>query len=113
MLLNQAVIAGLGNIYVDEALFRAGVHPLARRLKAPRLWKLHAAILEVLHEAIEAGGSSISDYVDAEGRRGSFQERHRVYGREGEPCVTCGAAVKRIVVGQRGTHYCPRCQRRA
>jgi formamidopyrimidine-DNA glycosylase len=113
MLLNQAVLAGLGNIYVDEALFRCGVHPLARGVSRPRLRKLHAAIVEVLSEAIEAGGSSISDYVDAEGRRGSFQDRHRVYGREGEPCVICGAAVRRIVVGQRGTHYCPKCQRRA
>jgi formamidopyrimidine-DNA glycosylase len=112
LLLNQAVIAGLGNIYVDEALFRAGVHPLARGVSRPRLKRLHAAVLEVLSEAIEAGGSSISNYVDAEGRRGSFQERHRVYGRAGEPCVICGAVVRRIVVGQRGTHYCPRCQRR-
>jgi formamidopyrimidine-DNA glycosylase len=65
----------------------------------------------VLAEALAAGGSSISDYVDAEGRRGSFQMSHRVYGREGEPCLACGTAIRRIVVGQRGTHFCPHCQR--
>lgn len=112
-LLNQSVVAGLGNIYVDEALFRAGIHPLARvaGLGAGRLRRLHGAVQAVLGEALAAGGSSISDYVDAEGQRGGFQERHAVYGREGMPCVRCGAPVRRMVVGQRGTHYCPRCQR--
>lgn len=114
LLLNQAFVAGLGNIYVDEALFRAGVHPLAaaQRLSRGRALRLHDAIVEVLGEAIAAGGSSISDYADAEGRAGAFQRFHRVYGREGEPCVECGSPVKRMVVGQRGTHYCGRCQRR-
>ena len=111
LLLNQAFLAGLGNIYVDEALFRARVHPLARRLSRGRLERLYQAIEDVLGEAIDAGGSSISNYVDTEGRRGSFQQQHRVYGRAGEPCTACGAAIRRIVVGQRGTHYCPRCQR--
>jgi formamidopyrimidine-DNA glycosylase len=113
LLLNQRVLSGLGNIYVDEALHRARIHPLtsAARLGPVRLKRLHQAVAEVLAEAIAAGGSSISDYVDAEGRRGWFQFSHRVYGREGEPCVACGAPIRRIVVGQRGTHYCPRCQR--
>lgn len=114
LLLNQAFIAGLGNIYVDEALFRARVHPLAQasRVSRPRALGLHAAIVEVLSEAIAAGGSSISDYADAQGRQGGFQRFHRVYGREGEPCPECGTPIRRIVVGQRGTHFCPRCQRR-
>jgi formamidopyrimidine-DNA glycosylase len=114
LLLNQAVLAGLGNIYVDEALFRAGVHPLAPadRLSRPRLQRLRAAIVEVLSEAIAAGGSSISDYADAQGQQGAFQRFHRVYGRQDEPCPECGTAVRRIVVGQRGTHFCPRCQSR-
>ena len=113
LLLNQGVLAGVGNIYCDEALFRAGLHPLAvaARVSRKRLEKLHTALTEVLNEAIEAGGSSISDYVDADGRPGSFQEKHLVYGREGEPCPRCGSPIRRIVVGQRGTHYCAKCQR--
>jgi formamidopyrimidine-DNA glycosylase len=113
LLLNQRVLRGLGNIYVDEALFRAGIHPLAAaaRLGRRRVPRLYGAIQQVLREAIERGGSSISDYVDAQGRRGSFQERHQVYGKAGQPCPRCGAAIRRIVVAQRGTHYCPKCQR--
>jgi len=113
LLLNQQIVAGLGNIYVDEALHRGRIHPLAvaARLSRKRLLNLHRAVAEVLAEALAAGGSSISDYVDAEGRRGSFQMSHRVYGREGEPCLACGTAIRRIVVGQRGTHFCPHCQR--
>jgi formamidopyrimidine-DNA glycosylase len=113
LLLNQAFLRGLGNIYADESLFAARIHPLAQaaRLSAARSHRLHGAILRVLRAALEAGGSSVSDYVDADGRAGSFQVRHCVYGREGEPCVRCGAPIRRIVVGQRGTHYCPRCQR--
>jgi formamidopyrimidine-DNA glycosylase len=114
LLLNQAFLAGLGNIYVDESLFASGIHPLASaaRLSAPRAAKLHQAIRDILTEAIAAGGSSISDYVDAEGRRGWFQVKHRVYGREGEACTVCGTAVKKIVVAQRGTHFCPVCQKK-
>ncbi len=113
LLLNQRFLRGLGNIYVDEALFRAGIHPLAQasRLGPKRVHRLYAAIRETLQEAIATGGSSISDYVDAEGRPGSFQDRHRVYGKEGAPCPVCGAPVRRTVIGQRGTHYCPKCQR--
>jgi len=114
LLLNQGFVRGLGNIYVDEALFRAGIDPraLACNVSVARAVKLHGHIVEVLREAIERGGSSVSDYVDADGQRGGFQEAHRVYGREGEPCVVCGRRVLRIVLGQRGTHYCAFCQRR-
>lgn len=108
LLLNQRVVSGLGNIYVDEALYRARLHPLS---PPSNLARLHRAIVDVLTEAIDAGGSSISDYVDAEGRSGGFQQRHQVYGRAGEACLRCGRAIERIVVAQRGTHFCPRCQR--
>jgi formamidopyrimidine-DNA glycosylase len=113
LLLNQSFLAGLGNIYADESLFAAGIHPLASaaKLSGPRATKLHQAIREILTAAIEAGGSSISDYVDAEGRKGWFQVSHRVYGREGEPCVNCATAIRRIVVAQRSSHFCPRCQK--
>ncbi|HEU0120321.1 MAG TPA: bifunctional DNA-formamidopyrimidine glycosylase/DNA-(apurinic or apyrimidinic site) lyase [Bryobacteraceae bacterium] len=113
VLLNQAFVRGLGNIYVDEALFRAGIHPGAEAaaLTRKRGTGLHRAIVEVLEEAISSGGSSISDYVDTEGRRGSFQDRHKVYGRGGEACVVCGSEIARVVLAQRGTHFCPRCQK--
>ncbi len=113
LLLDQRILAGLGNIYVDEALFAARIHPLARaaRLSGRRAGELHYAIVDVLTRAIAAGGSSISDYVDPSGQRGAYQLEHRVYGLAGEPCRVCGHAIRRIVIGQRGTHYCPRCQR--
>jgi formamidopyrimidine-DNA glycosylase len=111
LLLNQTVLRGIGNIYTDEALFRAGIKPSARNISRPRAERLLASIKEVLEEAILHRGSSVSDYVDTEGRRGSFQDRHRVYGREGLPCPNCGTPIKRTVIAQRGTHYCPRCQR--
>jgi formamidopyrimidine-DNA glycosylase len=114
LLLNQNFLRGMGNIYTDEALHRAGVHPraLASRLTRERAARLHHAIQEVLLESIETGGSSVSDYVDSEGRRGSFQLRHRVYGREGKPCLACASPIRRILVAQRGTHFCPKCQKR-
>ncbi len=114
LLLDQRFLRGLGNIYADEALFRAGIHPLAMasRLGGSRPQRLFDAIRAVLTEAIAAGGSSISDYVDAEGRRGFFQISHRVYQRTGEPCVTCGTPIRRVLVAQRSSHFCPRCQRR-
>ena len=114
LLLNQRFLAGLGNIYVDEALFASGIHPLAiaARVSEARAAKLYQAIRDVLTVAIQHRGSSISDYVDADGQRGNFQVLHRAYGREGEPCLTCGGAIRKIVVGQRGTHFCPKCQRR-
>jgi formamidopyrimidine-DNA glycosylase len=113
LLLDQSFLAGLGNIYVDEALFRARIHPksTASHVGPARVRALHGAIVELLTAAIAMKGSSISDYVDADGKRGGFQEMHQVYGKEGEPCVRCGARIKRIVVGQRGTHFCPKCQR--
>ena len=111
VLLNQNVFSGIGNIYADEALFRAGIKPTARNISRPRAQKLLAAVDEVLREAIEYRGSSVSDYVDTEGRRGSFQQRHRVYARENLPCVICGTPIRKIVVAGRGTHYCPKCQR--
>jgi formamidopyrimidine-DNA glycosylase len=113
VLLNQSVVRGVGNIYADEALFRAGVHPkrLASSLGADRVERIYRAMREVLAEAIESRGSSVSNYVDAEGHRGGFQNAHRVYQRTGEACVNCDASIKRIIVGQRSTHYCPKCQR--
>ncbi len=114
LLLNQDFLRGIGNIYADEALFRAGIHPtaLAYRLRGDRPRKLYDAIGAVLREAIAAGGSSISDYVDAQGRKGFFQVQHRVYQREGQPCLNCGKAIRRILVAQRSSHYCPACQKR-
>ena len=114
LLLDQSFLRGIGNIYADEALFRAGIHPLASasRLGGARPRRLFDAIRAVLTEAIAAGGSSISDYVDAGGRRGFFQLRHRVYQRAGEPCLECGSRIRRVLVAQRSSHFCPRCQRR-
>jgi formamidopyrimidine-DNA glycosylase len=111
LLLNQTVMRGVGNIYTDEALFRAGIRPGARGLSRARADRLLAAVKEVLEEAILHRGSSVSDYVDTEGRTGTFQLRHLVYGREGLPCCRCATPIKRTVIAQRGTHFCPRCQR--
>jgi len=112
-LLNQKLLHGVGNIYADESLFRAGIRPRRRANSITRAQygKLHAALQQVLKEAIAAGGSSVSDYVDADGEEGFFQLQHRVYGREGEPCLVCKRPIKKIVVAGRGTHYCPRCQK--
>jgi len=112
-LLNQKLLSGVGNIYADEALFRAGIRPRRRAasLTLDQLRKLHAAVQEVLREAIELGGSSISDYVNADGEEGFFQLQHRVYGREGEPCLVCGAPIKRVVIAGRSSHYCSHCQK--
>lgn len=111
-LLDQRVVAGIGNIYADEALHAAGIHPLtpADQLGADDVRRLTLAIKRVLRRAIEAGGSSLRDYVDGEGRRGSFQNRHRVYDRAGEPCRRCKAAIIRIVLGGRSTCFCATCQ---
>lgn len=112
-LLNQSLLHGVGNIYADESLFRAGVRPKrqAGRLTRAELARLHGALLTVLRQAIELGGSSVSDYVDADGVRGFFQLEHRVYGRTGLACKECGQPVQRIVVGGRSTHFCKQCQR--
>jgi formamidopyrimidine-DNA glycosylase len=111
-LLNQTLLAGVGNIYADEGLFRAGIRPRRRagQLTRVELEKLRGALREVLEHAIRLGGSSVSDYVDADGVRGFFQLEHCVYQRTGEPCRTCGNAIKRIVVAGRSTHYCAHCQ---
>jgi formamidopyrimidine-DNA glycosylase len=112
-LLNQSILHGVGNIYADESLFRAGIRPRrqAGRLTRAELARLHAALQQVLAQAIQMGGSSVSDYVDADGVRGFFQLEHMVYGRAGEPCKTCATPLKKIIVGGRTTVYCPHCQR--
>jgi formamidopyrimidine-DNA glycosylase len=112
-LLNQKLLHGVGNIYADESLFRAGIRPtrIAGRLSRERLFLLHAALQEVLKNAIKLGGSSVSDYVDADGVRGFFQLEHKVYMRGGEPCLICGTPIRRIILAGRGTHYCPHCQK--
>jgi formamidopyrimidine-DNA glycosylase len=112
-LLNQKLLSGVGNIYADESLFRAGVRPRRRAASLTRneLPRLYATIQEVLKEAIALGGSSVSDYVDADGEEGFYQLQHRVYGREGEPCMVCKTPIKRVVIAGRSSHYCPRCQK--
>jgi formamidopyrimidine-DNA glycosylase len=112
-LLNQSLLHGVGNIYADESLFRAGIRPTrpAGKLTKVELERLRVALKEVLKRAIKLGGSSVSDYVDAEGMRGYFQIEHKVYGRAGEECRVCGAALKKLVVGGRTTVYCARCQK--
>ncbi|MFC3675166.1 bifunctional DNA-formamidopyrimidine glycosylase/DNA-(apurinic or apyrimidinic site) lyase [Ferrovibrio xuzhouensis] len=112
-LLDQTVVAGLGNIYVCEALFRAGIDPrkLAGSVKPERLAKLVPAIKAVLREAVKAGGSSLRDYVQSDGELGYFQTRFRVYDREGQDCVTCRRPVRRIVQSGRSTFYCGSCQK--
>jgi formamidopyrimidine-DNA glycosylase len=112
-LLNQRLLRGVGNIYADESLSRAGIRPRRRASTITRdqLAKLLTCVKEVLHEAIALGGSSISDYVDADGEEGFFQLQHRVYGREGEPCLVCKTPIKRIVIAGRSSHYCPTCQK--
>jgi formamidopyrimidine-DNA glycosylase len=111
-LLNQKLLHGVGNIYADESLFRAGIRPrrMARHLKRAELDRLHTGLQSVLKEAISLGGSSVSDYVDAAGVEGFFQLQHRVYLRTGQPCLVCGVPIRRILVAGRGTHYCPHCQ---
>ncbi len=113
LLLNQSFISGAGNIYADEALFASHLHPRAKssRLSKTRAENLYRNLIDILQLAIRHRGSSISDYVDASGERGGFQQLHNVYGREGQPCPRCQTPIRRIVLGQRGTHYCPRCQR--
>jgi len=112
-LLNQKLLRGVGNIYADESLFRAGIRPRrqAASVTQERLEKLFVAIKDVLKEAIKLGGSSISDYVDAYGEQGFFQLQHRVYGREGERCLVCKTPIKRVVIAGRSSHYCPKCQK--
>lgn len=114
LLLNQECIVGLGNIYVDESLFKAGIHPErpAGKLTRKQVESLHASIVSTLAEAVEQGGSSIKSYVNGQGEMGMFQQSLLVYGRKNEPCVRCGTPIVRLVVGGRGTHVCPACQKK-
>jgi formamidopyrimidine-DNA glycosylase len=111
-LLNQSILHGVGNIYADESLFRAGIRPTRRagRLTRAELDRLRTALQAVLSHAIQLGGSSVSDYVDADGVRGFFQLEHKVYGRAGENCTVCNTPLKKLTVGSRTTVYCPHCQ---
>jgi formamidopyrimidine-DNA glycosylase len=113
LLLQQSVISGVGNIYADEALFRAGVRPTRRagRVSRAECGALADAIRAILERSIETGGSSIRDFVAPDGSDGGYQDERHVYGRTGEACDVCGTLIKKIVLGQRGTHYCPVCQR--
>jgi formamidopyrimidine-DNA glycosylase len=111
-LLDQRVIAGLGNIYVDEALHRAHLHPerISAELTLPEVARLNRSIKLVLRRALRHKGSTLRDYVDAHGQPGDFTRLHRVYDRTGQPCLTCRTAIQRLVLGGRSTHFCPRCQ---
>jgi formamidopyrimidine-DNA glycosylase len=113
LLLNQECIVGLGNIYVDESLFKAGIHPEkpAGTLTDKEVIRLHESIVSTLQEAVEQGGSSIKSYVNGQGEMGMFQQSLLVYGRKDEACTKCGAEIIRFVVGGRGTHICPDCQK--
>jgi len=115
LLLDQTFIAGVGNIYADEALWRARLHPLraADTLTPEEVRRLHRAIRAVLRQGIANRGASFTDYVGADGEPGDNAERLAVYRRTGEPCLRCGRPISRIVVGQRSTHFCPHCQRLA
>lgn len=112
-LLDQSKLVGLGNIYVDEALFRAGIYPerIGKDLTTKELNKLYKEIKATLQEAIDLGGSSVKSYVNGQGEMGMFQQQLFVYGRKGEPCKKCGTPIEKIVVGGRGTHFCPKCQK--
>ena len=112
LLMDQRILAGIGNIYASEMLYRAGIRPRRRAslLKRQEIERLAVAMREVLETAVRLGGSSISDYRDAEGREGYFQIHHAVYDREGQPCRACGTAIRRIVLSGRSTFYCPKCQ---
>ena len=114
LLLDQEFLRGLGNIYADEALYRARLHPqrTASSVGPRKAADLHRAIREVLQDAIAAGGTSVNNYVDSNGAQGYFQLQTQVYGKTGKPCARCGTPVRRILVAQRSTHFCPRCQRR-
>ncbi len=113
-LLSQKPVAGVGNIYADEALWRARLHPLAAGLPRPEALRLYAAVREVMREAVEAGGSSLGNgagnYRQHDGAQGGFQGQHAAYGRAGEPCPRCGTPITKTVLGGRGTHFCPQCQ---
>lgn len=112
-IMDQEVVVGVGNIYACEALFQSGIHPMleASRLRPHQSEQLALAIRETLHRAIEAGGSSLRDYVQSDGELGYFQHQFKVYGREGEPCSVCGKALENIRISNRSTFFCPTCQK--
>jgi formamidopyrimidine-DNA glycosylase len=112
LLLDQSVMRGMGNIYADESLWRAKIHPkkMGWKLTGGELKRLHRAVQQILREAIRLRGSSVSDYVDADGQKGNFQLRHRVYQRDGKKCSRCGSVIRRAIVAGRSSHFCPRCQ---
>ena len=112
-LMNAAIVVGVGNIYASESLFRARVNPRLRagRLSRAACTRLYAAVRETLERAIDAGGSTLRDYVGSDGEPGYFQQAYFVYGREGEPCRDCGTPIRRVVQGARSTFFCPVCQR--
>jgi formamidopyrimidine-DNA glycosylase len=112
LLLDQSVLRGVGNIYADESLWKAKIHPaqLGTRLKLPQLKQLYVALQKILQKAILLRGSSISDFVDTGGIPGEYQQHHRVYGREGKPCPRCKTAIRRIIVAGRSSYFCPTCQ---
>lgn len=113
LIMDNHVVVGVGNIYASESLFRAGIHPrrAAGRISATRLTALHSAIRVVLAKAIAAGGTTLRDFSGADGNPGYFQQDVAVYGRDAQPCNSCDTAIKRVVIGQRATYYCPQCQR--
>jgi formamidopyrimidine-DNA glycosylase len=113
LLLNQEYIVGIGNIYVDESLYMAGIHPEreACSLTPSELAALHEAIVKTLNDAVAAGGSSIKSFVNGQGEIGMFQHQFKMYGRKGQPCYSCGHPIEKTVVAGRGTHFCPKCQR--
>lgn len=112
LLLDQNLLAGIGNIYADEALFQAGLHPelTGHKVTKQQAERLHQAIVDVLRASVEAGGSSVKSYVNGHGKTGHFQFQLKVYGKTNEPCSHCGTPIEKIRVGGRGTHYCPTCQ---
>ncbi|MFH1859452.1 MAG: bifunctional DNA-formamidopyrimidine glycosylase/DNA-(apurinic or apyrimidinic site) lyase [bacterium] len=112
LLLNQSFLAGIGNIYADEILHRAGIHPLqhTHALSEAQITRLYQAMQKVLRQAIEQRGSSISDYVDSNGQKGDYQKYHQIYQRQGKPCLTCQEKITRIKIGGRSSHFCPNCQ---
>ena len=113
LLLDQRVFRGMGNIYTDESLWRARIHPrrIGANLRPEELRRLYRAVQDVLNEAIRSRGSSISDYVDSDGQQGEFQLKHRAYDREGKKCFRCKTPIRRIIVAGRSSYFCPRCQR--
>ena len=113
LIMDQTFISGIGNLYAAEALFRAKIHPArpAQSLSDKEKELLFKQIQAVLTEAIHYGGSSVDDYVRLSGKRGEYASHHKVYGREGKPCLVCKSAIKRISLGGRGTYFCPRCQK--